>query len=417
MRPRIALLMVVALLAAGCGGGEEDTTPAQSATTPPTRPTTTPPTTQPAADVAAETGTDTRTSTEVDTIEMSREVDPDQLQSIVDTWGEQLGVPVLAASVRSPDGTVTSVDHFADGQAPTEPPQFLIGSIGKTMTAATTMLLVENGVLDLDTPIERWLPDFPRADEITLRLLLAHRSGLARRDLVSGLEPSLAALATFEDILTPSELLSVAADSVGDEPLPAPFAYSNPAYHVVGAVIEAATGQSLADVMEARIFEPLAMTDTFLAWPEQVDRLVPGHLLVPEDIVIPLSTAAARGASSQSWASGGQVSTTADVATFFGEIDGDLLSAASVEEMTTPLPGAPHIGLGIDEFVWPDIGTGWGHAGGGVTGQTCVGVVTGDGWSGAVCMNRFDVESIADPDASEIWDIYRELIASTGPQS
>ncbi len=394
MRHRIAMLTVVAILAAGCGG-QEETMPGPATVTPA-------PPTPPVAEIEPDA------EPEVETV---REVDPAALQQVLDAWAERLEVSALAASVISPEGAITSVGASFEGEAPADSAQFLIGSIGKTMLAATTLLLVEDGVLDLDEPIERWLPEFPRADELTLRLLLWHRAGLAVRDLATGVEPGPAALARFEEIMTPAELLAIAASEVGDLPLPAPFAYSNPGYVVVGGVIEAATGQPLAEVMQTRIFDPLAMADTSLAWPDEVDRLLPGEMALSKELVVRLSLEAARGAVSQTWASGGQVSTTRDVATFFGSIFDGLLSAAWVEAMTDALGG---VGLGIEAQRWPERGTGWGHAGGGVTGHTCAAGVTDDGWSATVCMNRFDV---AVGDASVIWELFGELIAQTGQPS
>lgn len=134
--------------------------------------------------------------------------------------------------------------------------------------------------------------------------------------------------------------------------------------------------RDLAEVMQVRTFEPLAMMDTSLSWPDQVDRLVTGELLLPDGMVVQLSTAAARGVASQAWASSGQVSTTEDLAAFYEAIFDELPPAASVDAMTTPLTGAPNIGLGIEERRWTEDRTGWGHASGGATGHVCASAVT-----------------------------------------
>ncbi|MET0618380.1 MAG: serine hydrolase domain-containing protein, partial [Luteibacter sp.] len=56
---------------------------------------------------------------------------------------------------------------------------FRVGSLSKTVTAATVMQLNAQGKLDLDAPIARWLPTFPRADVVTVRQLLSHTSGVS----------------------------------------------------------------------------------------------------------------------------------------------------------------------------------------------------------------------------------------------
>ena len=76
---------------------------------------------------------------------------------------------------------VTSVE--AGGQPVTERTLFQIGSVTKPLTGTLVMRLVERGLLDLDVPIRRWLPDVEfeapgLADIITLRMLLTHTAGL-----------------------------------------------------------------------------------------------------------------------------------------------------------------------------------------------------------------------------------------------
>lgn len=319
--------------------------------------------------------------------------DAAKLQPIVDAWAERHDMSVLAVSMMSPSGSVTTVGYSAEGEGPDGRALFIIGSLGKTMMAATTLLLVEEGVLDLDEPIDGWLPDFPRADEITLRQLLSHTAGLHEQLPGSDLTPGPAALAALSQTRTPTELLAEAANSVEDERLPATYRYSTAGYWVVGAVIESAVGASLAEVMRAQVFEPLGMDDTYLAWPEAIDqRLVGGELTLPDGAVIPLGTEIIPATMSQGWGPGGLLSTSRDVATFYGAVFEDLLAPSSVEAMTTTVPDSGDYGLGIDTAQWPSGITGWEH-GGLAVGYSSAAGITDDGWSVAVLTNHFDLAS------------------------
>jgi len=328
-------------------------------------------------------------------------VSADELQPIVDEWAERHAVSDMAVSVRSPSGAFTSVGYSTGDETPDDSSLWMIGSITKTLTAATVLLLVEDGTLELDVPIERWLPDFRRADEITLRMLLSHTAGIANDIGPVPDEFVPAALDMFREPTTVAENLEVAENSVGDVDLPAQFSYSNPGYVVVGAVIEAATGEALADLQRARIVEPLGLENTYLAWSEPVaEPMVPGELGLPDGMRVPLGSEFVPAQATWTWAAGGVVSSAGDTAAFFGALFDDLLGPESVEAMKT--------GLGIVATRWPDDKDGWFHRGG-AFGYLAAAGVSEDGWSVAVLSNRFDVANMLsyqeegiDPDPVEL---------------
>ena len=323
----------------------------------------------------------------------SEAVDPAALQPIVDAWAEANDMSVLAVSVRSPSGSVTSVGYSAEGDTPDDRSLFITGSLGKTMMAATTLLLVEDGVLDLDEPIERWLPEFPRANEITLRQLLSHTAGLTDRRPESDLDPGPESLERYEEGRTPAELLAEAANVVSEASLPAQHSYSTASFWAAGAVIESATGESLADVMQVRVFEPLGMDDSHLDWPGAIDQaLVEGELTLPSGEVIPLGTEIIPDIMSAGWGPGGVLSSARDVAVFYGALFDDLLAPESVEAMTSTTPESESYGLGIGTRRWAADTAGWGH-GGATLGYSSEAGVTDDGWTVAVLTNHFDLAS------------------------
>lgn len=331
----------------------------------------------------------------------------EELQQIVTAWAERNDVRVVAVSVISPPGSVTSVGYSAESEAPGESALFLIGSLAKTMTAATTLLLVEDGVLDLDEPIQRWHPEFPRADEITLRKLLSHTAGLAEESSPRDFTP--AAFAELQETKTTTELLAEAASSVGEQSLPTTHRYTSLGYWVAGTVIEAATGEELAGVIRARLFEPLGMADSYLDWPESVDdELVLGEMTVPGGLVVPLERASVRGVASRAWGAGGVLSSTRDVATFYGAVLDDLMAETSVEAMTSTTPGSDY-GLGIATRRWPGEITGWGHSGANAGYSSSAGV-TDDDWAVAVLTNHVDLADIAGS-GRNAKDLIGELLA------
>lgn len=377
----VGVIAAFVLLTAACG--DDSSVPADAGPATSVESTTTTP-------VAPTLSDDETTAQSTDRI--NRDELNEDLQPIVDSWAERNDVNVLAVSVISPPGAVTSMGYSSDGDTPSETSLFIIASLSKPMMAATTLLLVEEGVLGLDEPIESWLPQFPRADEITLRQLLADTAGLQDAPLSSSpIGP--AALAEYERTRTKAELLVEAADVVSDESLPAPYRYSNAGFWVVGAVIESAVGQSLAEVMRAKIFEPLGMTDTYVAWPDAVDnQLVEGELVLPNGQTIPLGTEIIPAIMSGGWGAGGVLSSTRDVATFYHAVFDSLLAPASIEAMQTTTPGSGDYGLGIDTEQFTAEAEGWGTAGA-IIGYTAAAGITDDGWSVAVLTNHLDVAS------------------------
>jgi D-alanyl-D-alanine carboxypeptidase len=140
----------------------------------------------------------------------------------------------------------------------TEKTVFRIGSLTKQFTAAGVLLLAEQGKLKIDDKLSLYLPNFPRADEVTLRDLLNHTSGI--HNFTAG--PAIGKISR-----TGATVQQLVANIAGQSPLydfdPGKgWWYSNSNYALLGAVIEKASGESWATFMKTEIFDKLGMAET-----------------------------------------------------------------------------------------------------------------------------------------------------------
>jgi len=134
--------------------------------------------------------------------------------------------------------------------------KFRLGSVTKQFTAAAIMLLQERGQLSVDDPLARFLPDFPRADEIRLHHLLTHSSGVTNYNELPDYHTKL---------IQPLSIAEVIDWFKDVPPQFAPgerFSYSNSGYVLLAAVIEKVSGRTYADFLRESLFAPLGMDGT-----------------------------------------------------------------------------------------------------------------------------------------------------------
>jgi D-alanyl-D-alanine carboxypeptidase len=181
------------------------------------------------------------------------------LNQVLKQQRTNLAIPGITAAIIFPDGSMWS---SAVGYAQISPQKrasvytpFVVGSMSKTFVAATIMQLVDEGKLTLDDPLSNWLPSFPNAGAITLKMLLNHTSGVFNF-YESPLYNKLAVRQGKGKSWTPQEVL----DTFTGAPYCAPgtcYHYSNSGFILLGMVIEAVTGKSLGQNYEERFFTPL----------------------------------------------------------------------------------------------------------------------------------------------------------------
>lgn len=148
---------------------------------------------------------------------------------------------------------------------------FRIGSVTKQFTGAAILLLAEDGRLNLDDTLDQYFPDFPRADEVTVRQLLQHTSGISNYTSFEGFADTTAPLVHDE-----ARMLAyiASADPLYDFDPGTGWNYSNSGYMLLDYIAERAAGQPLADFLKARIFDPLGMDDTRM---DDAAEIVPGR--------------------------------------------------------------------------------------------------------------------------------------------
>jgi serine beta-lactamase-like protein LACTB, mitochondrial len=169
------------------------------------------------------------------------------------------GIPGLAIAV-AVDGRVVFAEGFGyadlEQRVPAWPAtKFRIGSISKPLTAVALMRLVEQRKIDLDAPVQKYVPSFPdKGARITPRLLAGHLAGIRHYK-----DDEFLIAKHYNSIV---EGLKIFA---GD-PLVAPpgtkYSYSTYGFNLLSAVIESASGETFLDYMQRHVFDALGLAHT-----------------------------------------------------------------------------------------------------------------------------------------------------------
>jgi CubicO group peptidase (beta-lactamase class C family) len=202
----------------------------------------------------------------------------------IDSYLEQqirrLRIPGLALAIVEGD-RITYTRGFGrarpNGETPSPQTPFVLGSTTKSFTALAVMQLVEDGKVDLDAPVRRYLPWFRVADPfasalITVRQLLNQTSGL----------PGIPGMDLLADMDAAPGAAERQARGLADLKLSrdpgAGFEYSNLNYNLLGLIVEAAAGQPYSDFIQQRIFAPLQMRHSYTSpAAARQDGLAVGH--------------------------------------------------------------------------------------------------------------------------------------------
>ena len=290
------------------------------------------------------------------------------LQSKLDRSLSNTSIPGATVGFITADGRHAS---FASGvrnletkanMQPTDP--MFAGSIGKTFVAAVTLQLVTEGKLDLNRKIEHFLGDrpwfarLPNANDITMRMLLNHSSGIPNhveekaffKTAVKGVDRDI----KYEDLLT------FILDKKPLFPAGKGFYYSDTNYILIGLIVEKVTGNTLYDEVSRRLLKPLGLSHTYPT-NNNAAPIVSGYfqnkpvIKNQKYLINP----------QWEWAGGGFGSTVADLAMWAQTLySGNVLSKEMLDQMfsgTTEGDGKNY-GLGV-EILHTKWGTSYGHDG------------------------------------------------------
>ncbi|CAM5246508.1 serine hydrolase domain-containing protein [Streptomyces narbonensis] len=298
------------------------------------------------------------------------------------------GVPGAVAQARDAKGAWTGTAGVRKGDD-----RYRVGSITKTFVATVLLQLQAEGRIDLNDPVEKWLPGVVQGNghdgrKITVRQLLNHTSGVYSVTSDPGFQEKVFGPGFLEhryDRWTPRQLVDIAMTHEPDFTPGTAWNYSNTNYVLAGMVIEKVTGRPYGKAVENRIIKPLKLRATS----------VPGT-----DVRMPKPSSPAwsklyRDPNAQvhdvselsptlAYAAGEMISDSNDLQTFYRALlKGKLLPKAELKEMTTTVPISPDLpeagyGLGLMKQKLSCGKEIWGH-GGGIHGSSSDAQVTRDG--------------------------------------
>lgn len=264
------------------------------------------------------------------------------------------GAPGLAYAVVE-DGKIVSGARgealAGSGRPVTADTPFLIGSLSKSFTALAVMKLAEAGRVDLDGPVSRHLDVFEdrSSGAITIRQLLSHTSGFSTRQ---GNDVRIERPGSADALRRQVERIALWTPSIAPG---THWQYSNANYLVLGAVIEAVSGQDFASYMEAEILEPIGMDESFVSDGESHGAMAVGH----QPWFGSKRPLADNSTSRAGAPAGGIVATASDLASYLTVMmngQDDVVSAESKAAMLRPASAvSPLYGFGWS--IDPDNGT------------------------------------------------------------
>ncbi len=215
-----------------------------------------------------------------------------KIEEYIDNALQSWNVPGGAVAIVNA-GEVTSckgygVTEIGKDQKVTAQTLFPIGSCTKAFTAAALGILVDEGKIKWDDKIIRYLPDFQLSDpwvtnEITIRDILSHRSGLGRAIRLMNRQSKF----DSQDFIRRIRYLPFTAG------FREKFGYNNPHFIIAGQIVEVISGQTWGNFIEKRIFEPLGMTSSFTSYQKmlaaQPDSIAQPHaakcdLFIPSEL-------------------------------------------------------------------------------------------------------------------------------------
>jgi D-alanyl-D-alanine carboxypeptidase len=304
-----------------------------------------------------------------------------RIQEKLDSFRAAGNFPGMVIGIRLADNTPMA---FASGYADTAKKikittadYLMQGSVGKTYVAAIAFQLYKEGKLDVDAKItkylgdETWFQRLPNANDITVKMLMRHTSGIMRYEFKDAFTKEL----TNQPGKTwqPVELLSYIFDEKPTFAAGKGWDYADTNYIILGMIIEKISGKKYYDLLRERILDPLALHQTRPTNKRKLPGLVQGYAGDDNPFGKKSSVIDEEGNfiinPQFEWTGGGIYSTTADLAkwckllyegkAFDSTLLPLMLDTVAAEEL------GPHTGYGMGVIVHASqrLGTFYGHSG------------------------------------------------------
>ncbi|SHF22627.1 D-alanyl-D-alanine carboxypeptidase [Fodinibius roseus] len=307
----------------------------------------------------------------------------DVFQETLDSMRVSYDLPGATAAYVLKDGTAgVAASGFADvevGTPMTPKSRMLAASIGKTFVGATAVSLADEGVLDLDVPIVRWLGDrswftrLPNHDSITLRHLLTHRSGLPNHVYMDEFAAEASRRWRAQNLpFPPDSLVQFILDKPPLFEVSEGWAYTDTGFILVGMIIEQATGRGYYALIEERFLIPLNLKFTSPSNTRVLSGLASGYA-AENAFGFPEKTTTSEGEMvwhpGIEWTGGGLVSTSSDLARWGAYLfGGKALSGEALNLLLDSKPidsSNPKVQYGMGVAIYQDgpYGRVYGHGG------------------------------------------------------
>jgi len=304
-----------------------------------------------------------------------------RLQKKVDSICTTGKLPGISVAIAFPDNTQMA---FAAGIADStkheamKPSAWMLqGSVGKTYASAIAMQLIKEGKFSLDDKVSKylghyaWYSRMPNAEDVTIRNLMQHTSGIMRYEFKEAFTKDLTA--DPDKVWKPEELLAYVLDEKPAFKAGAGWEYADTNYIVLAMIMEQVTGKKYYDLLNERILKPYHLTETLPSNKRKLKGLVQGYAGKNNDFGGKSEVLGADGLfiinPQFEWTGGGIYSTTADLAKW-GEMlyTGKVIDTATLNKMENGVParmlgGTTKYGLGVIIKQSPQYGTYYGHSG------------------------------------------------------
>ncbi|HWM92738.1 MAG TPA: serine hydrolase domain-containing protein [Thermoanaerobaculia bacterium] len=235
-------------------------------------------------------------------------------RTMMEELRSQTGSPGLSAAV-AVGGKVVWAEGFGladlENQVPVSPEsRFRLGSISKLITVAAVARLAETGKLDLDAPVQRYVPSFPeKGHPVTPRQLAGHLAGIRHY-----------APQDFQLPVRRYERLAEGLAIFQNDPLihpPGTYLYSSYGYNLLGVVVEGAHGKDFGAAVDELVIQPLELKSTLLDDPARIVERRVRFYRRESDGTLAGSLSNERAIdSSYKWPSAGYLSTAGDLVRF-----------------------------------------------------------------------------------------------------